>query len=251
MTEILQTSIPYNPLIPQRLPGIQPLNPEAWLEFDTAFAAQMAARDRLLATARDDVLRADPAAQEAAQELLDLVMALRYGVSGAAEQVHRPDGQIVPLDRDAPMVTLGRLVQQDLCLLQKPEGAAEHVLTAAVLCFPASWTLAEKFQKPLVAIHNPVSSYTGDVARRVQRLFDGVQPGRPLWRINALWYADPSLHQPRREADPRPTSTPDTQHFLRSELQSIYRLPHTRAVVFSIHTTVMRRQDVLAQWGGH
>ena len=103
--------------------------------------------------------------------------------------------------------------------------------------------------KPLLAIHVPVKDYDAGIARRVQRLFDGVQVGRPLWRFNALWYADPSLHQPRLERDPRPTSTPETQNYMRSELQSIYRLPETRAVVFSIHTTVMSRAEVLAQWG--
>ena len=88
-----------------------------------------------------------------------------------------------------------------------------------------------------------------DVAQALYGLFDGVQAGRPLWRFNALWYADATLHQPRVEADPRPTSTPETQRYLRSELQSLYRLPDSRAVVFGIHTRVLARRDVLAQWG--
>jgi len=62
--------------------------------------------------------------------------------------------------------------------------------------------------------------------------------GRPLWRQNALLYADPALHQPRPEREPRrrPESRPD---YLRSERQVLIRLPETGAVLFAIHTYVL------------
>lgn len=242
MTKILQTRIPYDIAAPRKLPGIQPLALDEWLIRDEAFAGQMAYRDRLLAEKRDVVLAMDETAREAALELLDLVLERAY--PGAGDTVARPDGMVVPVDRDDPMGTLGRLVQEDFCLLQKPEGAEEHVLTAAVLCFPASWTLAEKFMRPLIRIHVPVPEYDANIAARVQRLFDGVRPDRPLWRFNRLWYGDPDLHQPRREADKRPHRRAAAVAFLRSERQSLLRLPKTRAVVFSIHTFVLAREDV-------
>jgi hypothetical protein len=37
-------------------------------------------------------------------------------------------------------------------------------LTAAILCFPASWTLAEKLGRPLGAIHGPVAGYDPGMA---------------------------------------------------------------------------------------
>jgi hypothetical protein len=114
----------------------------------------------------------------------------------------------------------------------------EHVLTGAVLCFPASWTLAEKFMKPLVRIHKPVDSYDANIAKRVQRLFDGVRVGRPVWRFNALHYADAELFHPRTEDAPREDDY-EEQRFLRSEKQVIMRLPETDAVVFAIHTFVV------------
>ncbi|TDK51283.1 heme-dependent oxidative N-demethylase family protein [Antarcticimicrobium luteum] len=241
MTEILQTRIPYDISDHHRLPGIQPLAPEDWLIRDEAFAGQMAYRDRLLSDRREAVLAMDEGARAAAEELLDLVLERAY--PGAGDAVTRPDGVSVDIDRNDPMGTLGRLVQEDLCILQKPEGAEEHVLTAAVLCFPASWTLEEKFMHPLIRIHVPVPEYDGNIAARVQRLFDGVQPGRPLWRFNALWYDDPDLHQPRREAEKRPHRRAAADQYLRSERQSVLRLPRTRAVVFSIHTFVLARAD--------
>ncbi|UWQ55379.1 heme-dependent oxidative N-demethylase family protein [Leisingera caerulea] len=247
MKAILQKTIPYNPLEERKLPGIQPLEPDRWLVADDAYADQMAERERLLATRRDAVLRLDANAMAAAQELLR--MALDALDIGAGDTALRPDGMRVTVDLEDPLGTLGRLAQQDFCILQKPEGAQEHLLTGAVLCFPASWTLAEKFLQPLTGIHVPVDSYDAGIAARVQRLFDGVQAGRPLWRFNALWYQDPALFQPRSQYAPRDKPHSTRADYLRSEKQVIMRLPQTRAVVFSIHTHVLARADVLRQWG--
>ncbi|TMV44130.1 DUF3445 domain-containing protein, partial [Thioclava sp. BHET1] len=187
----------------RRLPGIQPVEPGDWLRVDDAYAGQMAERIRLLGTRPGDVHALSPAALPAAQELLERILTEIETIPGFAREgdlVRRPDGGAVVIDRAAPLMTLGHLVQEDLCLLEKPEGAEEHVLTGAVVCFPARWTLAEKFMRPLIAIHRPVPSYDADIARRVQRLFDGVQAGRGLWRANSLLYSDPSLFSPRTEA---------------------------------------------------
>ena len=113
----------------------------------------------------------------------------------------------------------------------------EHVLTGAVLCFPASWSLQEKIGRPLIGIHRPVETYDADIARRVQRMFDALRPDQPLWRMNALVYANPELHQPRREEDPR--SDRRGGQFLRAERQTLLRLPLTGAVLFAIHTYVV------------
>ncbi len=156
--------------------------------------------------------------------------------------VRRPDGVRVDIDRGDPLGVLARLVQEDLCLLQKTDD--EHVLTGAVLCFPASWSLAEKFMRPLVAIHAPVASYDDNIARRVQRLFDGVKPERPLWRFNLLRYVDPTLHQPRSELARRNTDDNQDFKYFRSERQCVLRLPKTDAVVFSINTYVLKNSDV-------
>ena len=235
MTPILQTNLPYNPLTEQKLPGIQPATMDTWLHQDEAFAAQMRLRQSLLEQRREEVLALDPMAKPAAQELLDLVLHNVY--PDADDTVLRPDGITISVDRSDPLQTLGRLVQEDFCILQKQ--GDEHVLTGAVLCFPASWRLSEKFMRPLIGIHETVQSYDDGIARRVQRLFDGVQPGRPLWRFNALWYQDATLFQPRSAKNPREIRDRGVAKYLRSERQTILRLPQTQAVVFSIHTYVL------------
>ena len=238
---VCQTAIPFD-VTPRNLPGVNPLDLPDWLLVDDAFAGQMALRDNLIATRPADVLRIAEGAGPAVQELLHMVLdqlSSEYRV--APDQVIRPDGANVPIDRAKPLHTLGRLVQEDLCVLQKQ--GEEHVLTAAALCFPASWHLDEKFGRPLTAIHEPVASYTLDIARRVQRLFDGVRPGRPIWRFNRLWYVDPDLHQPRSIHARRPKPDGSQPAFFRCERQCILRLPDTEAVVFSIHTFVVHEAD--------
>jgi hypothetical protein len=179
----------------------------------------------------------------AAAELYHRVIARLGDTPGyevGAEVARRPDGVAVPLDADRPLLTLGRLVQEDLCLMQA-EGP-EHVLTGAVLCFPAGWTLAQKIGRPLTRIHVPVASYDAGIAARVQRLFGAIRPEQPMWRANSLLYDDPSLFQPKPEGQPRPKPTANA--YVRSERQCLLRLPLSRAVVFTIHTCVVRAEDV-------
>ena len=224
-----------------RLPSVRPVR-GPWLFCDTAYGAQMALRRDLLATRSGQVHAQRPEGLAAARACLDLCLdALPPGFAREGDCVTCPDGVTVALDQDAPLASLGRMLQQDVCILEKQ--GDEHVLTGAVLCFPASWTLAQKIGRPLLRIHAPVADYDAGIAARVQRLFDGVQPGRPVWRANALRYDDPALFQPRTEDDPRPVGRPDAP-YLRSERQTILRVPMPPgapgAVAFVIQTTVVR-----------
>jgi len=229
MTLITQTTHPPDMQGPHSVPGMAPAAPD-WLRVDDAYAAHMQRRLALLEDQRADVLWLEPAALEAAREVLDealaLLPALGFGRLGTA--VICPDGRAVEVDRADPLGTLGtlgtlgQLVQEDICILIKR--GAERVLAGAVLCFPASWRLAEKAGRPLTGIHSSVAEYDAVLARRVQRLFDGVRAGTPLWRYNRLWYEDAELHQPRSTHAPHRIE-PDraAAPFIRSERQCVLR----------------------------
>lgn len=246
---ILHHNLPFAPWMDPRtarLPGVLPIEGQDWLRIDEAYVGQMAERDRLIRE-RPEVVHAllEPA-REAAEELLDLCLAelsahpaLRIGDT----DIVRPDGVQIALDRSNPLLTLGRILQNDFCILQRQ--GDEHVLTGAILCFPASWSLDEKIGRPLTGIHRTVKPYDQDIARRVQRMFDAMRPEQPLWRMNALVYADPTLHQPGREDRPRTDRTGGD--YLRAERQCFVKLPRTGAVVFSIHTYVVRLIDLTAE----
>lgn len=253
MTLILQSHLPDAPWMAphtRRMPGTQALDMADWLRVDDAYAAQMAARDRLIADHRAAVYAVTDQAKAAAAEVLQLVLDhLPQGFRVMGDYVMRPDGVAVPLDVDAPLLTAGRLVQDDLCIMQV-DGQGEHLLAGAVLCFPAGWTLAEKLGRPMMRIHKPVEKYTEDVGRRVQRLMDAVQPGRPLWRMNGH-HSDAPLHNPLSEVashlnyKAEPVTATD-KPFIRSERQALIRLPVTGAVLFSIHTYIVRCEDLTA-----
>lgn len=249
MVEICQKVLPFRPWeqeATRRLPGLTPIAPGEWLWFDEVYGAQMAHRRQLMRSKPDVVHALSEAARPAAEELLETVLTeLRAQPSFVVSEseVICPDGDRVVIDRTAPLLTIGALVQEDFVLMEKR--GDEHVMTGAILCFPASWSLAQKFMQPMTRIHVPVAEYTQEIARRVQRLFDGIQVERPIWRANALLYHDPELHQPRREEDRRDPIT-DQPKWLRVERQGMRRLPHSRAVVFSIHTFVLSEARLTA-----
>ena len=238
---ILQNRLPFLPWMDSRtnrLPGILPVEGEDWLRIDEAYAGQMARRDALFAQCPEKVHALLPQARPAAQELYALTLdwlKTQEGFAWKEASVLRPDGVEVSLDAENPLLTLGRLVQEDLCIME--HDGTESVLTGAALCFPASWTLGQKIGKRMLAIHVPVPEFDERVSKGVQRLFDAIRPEQMLWRMNYLTYDDPELHQPRLEGESRPR--PKDHVFVRCERQVLRRLPQSRAVIFSIHTYVV------------
>jgi dimethylamine monooxygenase subunit A len=96
-------------------------------------------------------------------------------------------------------------------------------------------------------IHKPVVKYTEDMGRRVQRLMDMVREGAPLWRVNAH-HSEAPLHNPLAEAShghhiAEPVTDTD-KPYIRAERQALIRLPISGAVLFSIHTYIVRHADL-------
>jgi hypothetical protein len=237
MREITQSALPHTPWLDpalSRLPGMRPVE-GSWITVDDAYAEQMAERARLHSTARDRVEAILPGSEDALEELKTLALeALPLAFHRAGRMVTRPDGKVVTTD-GTPFAVLNALLQEDLLILEKRAG--EHVLIAGLLCFPSHWTLSEKIGRGLTRIHAPVADYDADLARRVQRLFDRVQPGRPMWRANLLPHDRAILHRPHPEGTPRPPEK--AARFIRSERQTVLRLPATGAVLFAVHTTIV------------
>ena len=232
---ILQKSIPYEWQKVTKLPGVMPLNPHEWIIFDDAYIDQMAEREVLLKN-NNDVIVKDKNSEEAARELLYATLHFLCNADGfevSEKQVITRDKRIVKINYNKPLLTCGLLVQNDFCVMQKIDG--QHVLSAAVLCFPANWRLKEKFMKPLFSIHRNVPEYSPEIAKRVDRIFDGIRVAQPMWRFNVLEYSDPTLYQPyRRNKELKPS-------YVRSERQTFLKLPDTGAVIFGIHTFVVQK----------
>ncbi|MFG6081343.1 DUF3445 domain-containing protein [Paracoccus litorisediminis] len=244
MSEILQKHLGFAPWTDprtRRLPGTVPVTEDDWLVQDDAFAKQLELREKLIVERTQAVHRLQTGCTPAAQELYDWIMRLLPARGyDMGEVIRRPDGGMVRADRDQPLLTLGRLVAEDLCLMVPGEGD-EHILGGAILCFPAGWTLEQKFMRPMMRIHKPVAKYTEDVGKRVQRLLDGIRPGIGMMRGTAH-HSNAPLHNPRTEEQGR--APEGALPFIRVERQCLFRLPETGAVVFSIHTSVIRPEDL-------
>ncbi|MGB0853370.1 MAG: heme-dependent oxidative N-demethylase family protein [Pikeienuella sp.] len=229
-------------------PGVSALAPDEWLLVDETYADQIALRERLLKERREIVLQGDSgaAAEECLHAALDVLLA-QHDFTREGNSIRRPDGGLVWLDSSAPLATLGQLAQEDFLVLEKADGEAEHVLTGGILCFPSRWSLTEKMNRALIGIHARVPGYEGDLAPRVQRFFDALRPGRPLWRANWLVHATPALFQPVDEADKIGVERETSAAFwLRVERQCLVKLPETGAVVFTVKTLVTPLSNLTA-----
>jgi dimethylamine monooxygenase subunit A len=240
----------YRPFLdgPWRLAmGIKALDAAEWIEVDDRFAAQLAERRRLLSERPADVLAGLPESLPGQQELLCLL--LEHLPERFPEHYRRTDGRIenrttgesfaIAAWEDAPLALAGRLVQEDLCLMQR--GEAGYRLVAAVLCFPAHWRLSDKLGRPLDAIHGPVPGFAERLAATVDRFFASIQVARPVWRVNwSLVDAATLFRPPEHRGHPRPISAEraGSELWLRVERQTLRRLPGSGDVVFGIHTYV-------------
>jgi hypothetical protein len=231
--------------------GIKTLDLAQWIELDHRLIDQLAERRRLLEERRSEVLAGLPESGPGQHELLELL--LDHLPERFPEHYRRIVGRIENLVTDerfeidawtdpgagAPLELAGRLVQEDLCLMQRSK--AGYRLVAAVLCFPAHWRLADKLGRPLEAIHAPVPGFGERLAAPVDRFFDNIQVERPVWRVNWSLVDTPELFlPPEHRGHPRAVSAEQMgeQLWLRVERQTLRRLPRSGDVVFAIHTHV-------------
>jgi hypothetical protein len=229
--------------------GLAPFDRAHWFEPDHQWAEQMASKCAMLRFQHDDVVAALPGSEGAQDELLAL---MRAHLPDAHPDIYVRDGGglrirgLHPGGAGNPALAAidrcGRMVQEDLCLMQAQ--GDKFVLTAASLCAPSGWRLAEKLGEPLIGIHAPVPGYELELAHRVQRVFQGLQPGNPVWRTNWSLATEPTLFMPGgHSASPvqgdavTPENAGDTV-WIRVERQTLTRLPQTGAILFTIKTYI-------------
>ena len=246
--------LPFSPGPFRMALGLVGSAPEHLVEIDSRYPAEMAERRGLLATRHADVFAAgrgsDAARTEVLQVMADLLPRrspgwftrdgpmLRNGLTGEAWDIDHP-----PCD---PLELAGRLVQEDLCLIDTSGGPP--VLSAAILCAPSRWRLTEKIGRPLRDVHEAVPLYADRLSSAVDRFMGALAPGKVAERLNWSVVDDGALFQTggkhRTAHDPTitPANAPD-RLFLRVERQTLMRLPRCGFVLFAIrvHSYALRR----------
>lgn len=188
--------------------------PEAlWLLPDVDHAARAAAFD-----ASPDTVRVLPQAEAAGCEVARLL-----GVDGG-------------------LVEAARTCWEDLCLLQ-PGADGAYILTAGAVGFPTDWRLADKIGLPLTAVHAPIHGYAEQLASGVDHFLRTLRAGPIFGRAN--WFVVPSgtwRYMPTDEPGQRfahvTAGNAGETLFVRCERQTLRRLPHTGAVLFTIGIAV-------------
>ncbi|KAH8123498.1 hypothetical protein FP744_10000828 [Trichoderma asperellum] len=146
----------------------------------------------------------------------------------------------VPEDPAAALRALSETVEEDMFLLiGEPEG---HRAVAFQCCFPSGFDPSSKVGKLLREIHSPVPSYD-KIGPSMERFFSKIEVGKNVKRTNWGIQTDGNLFHYERHDGPTSDAplaaeaeTDMSQTYARIELQTLSRLPKTRAVLFSFKT---------------
>ena len=249
--------------------GLRRVDESAWLEPDEQREAELGLKARLLAERRADVVavaegeHSTEAAQAATLALItDWLQRFEPGLTPAPTAdggrstteglgLAGQPGSGLATTRAPNLEVAACLVQEDLCLMAIGDGPP--VLTAAVICFPSHWRLADKIGRPMAAIHQPVPDYADDLGDRPDRVLENLADDRIVARRNWLVHDGGDLFAPAPPA-PRPLPVDDVPHrlWLRSERQTLRALPKVDHVLFTIRVqqtpfaTLTDRPDLAA-----
>ena len=227
--------------------ALKPLDPSQWIEPDEDLGMRLAEKARLTSDDPEAVFQALPGTETAQREILRLLSAYLvehypslYWKDGPV--IHLPTAKVcVEMTSKAPALqTAGQLVDDDLCMMIRQEEG--WVLGAASLHFPSHWSLAEKFGKSMATIHKPVPGFSGEMEKRVTRIFDHLQPEQPVWRLNWSLHDDPTLPMPAPTDGPRFANVEGAallaKAFVRVERQTLRKLPVSGEILFTIKTYI-------------
>lgn len=127
---------------------------------------------------------------------------------------------------------------EDMCLLTLTPGDLQYRLVGAAVAWPSDWTPAAKLGLPLRALHAPIQGYEDQLASGVDAFMAKLKPGAIYGRANWFIAATPAM---RWVAEPPETAFAHVTEanagetlFVRSERQTLRRLPETGAILFTI-----------------
>ncbi|KAF7187963.1 hypothetical protein HII31_10863 [Pseudocercospora fuligena] len=175
---------------------------------------------------------------------------------------------------------LGAHVDTDFLLLlpssTAPDGSPLYHLEAFVCCFPSGFSLRKKIGLPLSAIHIPVPGYKAKLEKSMDRFFARLECGKAVeranWAIttNSLLFSEGGNHlydtgktteevgddygkeevmkqeklDMQAQIDAQKATVAIENCRLRSERQTLFRLPRSKAVVFSFKTYQYLLEDM-------
>jgi hypothetical protein len=182
-----------------------------------------------------------------------------------------------------PMVAVAALATEDFLLMlpsgTDSQGQGIYRLMSGALLFPNGWSLRSCFDLPdpgpeqrqqrvhweeerklslqrarlgrtTREIHQgDVPQYEAHLATSVDRAFHAMRPERVVWRRNWGPHLSPRLFRHADALDPIPPMTPERlleKGFIRSEHQTLVKMPNSAAIAFGLKTYLWPMRDMLA-----
>ena len=260
--------------------GLRTMQWDDWIELDNQFPRFHAEKTRRIAERESKCCMTAPEAYPAALELLEELcdyLPQRYPTLYTRTPtgiLNRWNNQTIsltePLAAD-PITLCGLLVQDDLAImLEKPDG--QYYLLSGSILLAGFWRLIDKFGMPLSEIHTSgdVPSFKPKLEKGMKNFFRRIQPAQPVLRNNYFIQVDDNLAwspsigsedseeetgkkvQGQSQARGWTTAEKDTaieHHHLRTERQSLRRLPRSGGVVFTIRTYFIPIMEVAREPG--
>jgi hypothetical protein len=231
--------IPFDGSHPLFKIGLVPLDFVDWIEVDEHLDFYLDEKERLKTLYGDKVFAAEAGTEQTQQEALDLLAAHlkkhHQNTHSEETEVFKAGDHHIDLNAALPPLEIAsQLVQEDLLLMRKGENGWR--LVAASLCFPSSWSLLEKFSKPLDEIHKPVPGF-GPGSRNAEmifRIFDNLKTEQPVRRFNWSVYSDNELFHDDRAAEHLKKGALGVGAFMRVEHQTLRKLPVSGDILFTV-----------------
>jgi hypothetical protein len=214
------------------------------------FFTPTAGHDTLVAE-RGRWLRKEPQTYSAflpeSESLLDECISLARGWESITPEQHLSlDALKPPHERG---LRLGEIWEPDFLLL-RPDATGRFQLVGGCVCFPSSWSLAEKIGQPLEFIHGPVPGLNAQLGRSIDAFLSKLTPGTAWLRHNWGLSRSPELNQhPSRPLPRLDGSVAQSEVWLRVEQQALVALPTSGGVLFAIriamHSVAEVKRDAI------
>jgi hypothetical protein len=221
--------------------GMEPLDRRNWIEPDELYPQFLEHKLALKALQQQHIFDALPSSIEAQKELafelkrhlLDQHSHLYCPVADGLSYLPNGIDLAQTQANSNPLWQASLWVADDLLIMQKQDD--EYCLTAASLCSPSNWHLAEKIGQPMARIHDPVPTIHQKLTPKIDRFFDYLTVENPVQRFNWSLQANSQLAQIPGDKVIHAVNTP---LYYRCERQTLTRLPQTNAIAFTIRVYV-------------
>jgi hypothetical protein len=131
-------------------------------------------------------------------------------------------------------LALGEMLEPDYLML-KPGDDGNIQLLGGCVCFPSSWSLAEKIGRPLEFIHGVVPGLNSQLGNQIHGFLSKIKPDIAWQRTNWGLSRSPELNQhPERRLPRLDTSLRLDEVWLRIEHQALVALPKNQGILFGI-----------------